>query len=86
MLTTKNYPKESLQLHFASSVNSLTQSQSPREIFIPVVFLTTGGLRPGDFLTVEKEETSIFQAANVATTVADMFVELYCLTRPIVVS
>ena len=29
-------------------------------------------------LTIEKEEASIFQAADLATTVADMFVELYC--------
>ena len=29
-------------------------------------------------LTVEKEEASIFQAADLATTVADMFIELYC--------
>ena len=50
-----------------------------------MVFLTTGGLGPGDFLTAEKEQASIFQAADVATTVADMFVELYCLTGPIIV-
>ena len=29
-------------------------------------------------LTVEKEEASTFQAADLATTVADMFIELYC--------
>ena len=31
------------------------------------------------FSTVEREEeASIFQAADIATTVADMFIELYC--------
>ena len=30
-------------------------------------------------LTVEKEEASIFQSADLATTVVDIFVELYCL-------
>ena len=29
-------------------------------------------------LTVEKEEASIFQAADLTTTMADMFIELYC--------
>ena len=37
------------------------------------------------FLTVEREEASISPAANLATTIADMFVELYCLKRPILV-
>ena len=32
-------------------------------------------------LTVEREEASIFQAADFATTVADMFVELYCYSK-----
>ena len=30
------------------------------------------------FKTVEKEEASTFQAADLATTVADMLAELYC--------
>ena len=67
-----------LHFHFASSVNNLTRSQSPREIFIPVVFLMTEEMGPGDFLTVEKEEATTFQAADLASTVAEMFIELYC--------
>ena len=29
-------------------------------------------------LTVEKDEASTLQTADLATTVADMFIELYC--------
>ena len=41
------------------------------------VFWTTGEMGPED-LTVEKEEASTFQAADLTTTVADMLAELHC--------
>ena len=36
------------------------------------------GNRARRLVTVEKEKAAIFQAADLATTVADMPVELYC--------
>ena len=84
MLTTKNHQWEKLLTTFCLTCQQpYTESQLPRDIFIPVVFCQLGGGGGGGedriMLTVEKEEASIFQSADLATTVVDIFVELYCL-------
>ena len=71
--------RKSCQLHFVSSVNSLTQSHNCQEKFLSQWGLLdnwgNGARRP---LTVENKEASTFQAADLATTVAEMLAELYC--------
>ena len=47
--------------------------------FHPVVFLTIKGNEARILLTVEKDDASIFQTADLTTTVADTSVELHCL-------
>ena len=70
---------KSRQLHFASSVNSLTQSHNCQEKFSSQWgLLDNWGNVARRLLTVEKEEASAFQAADLATIVADMLAELYC--------
>ena len=69
--------RKSCQLHFASSVNSLTLSLNCQEKFSSQWSLSNNwwnGARRRS--TVEKEEASTFQAANPAT--IDMLAELYC--------
>ena len=77
--------RKSCRLHFASSVNSLTLSQSCQEKFsiIPVESFEqlVGGMGPGDFRQLKKStllrrgfgkkkrRPSTFQAADLATTV-----------------
>ena len=79
MLTTKSMDqKKSLTTFCLICQQPYTKSQLPREIFVPVVFFMTGGNGARRILTVKKEETSSFQAADLATTVADMLIELYC--------
>ena len=55
-----------------------TKSQLLGEIFIPVGSFGKMGNGARRFSTVEKEEASIFHAADLATTLADMLAELYC--------
>ena len=62
--------RESCQLHFASSVNSLTLSHNCQEKFLSQWGLLNNwwnGVRR--LSTVENEEASPFQAADLATTV-----------------
>ena len=63
--------RKSCQLHFATIAK--------RNFHPSGVFQTAGenGDRDGGLLTVEKEEASTFQAADLATTVADMLAESY---------
>ena len=69
-----------LHFHFASSVNSLTQSHNRQEdFFYPSGLFDDWGNGTRRLLTAEKEEASTSQAADFATTVADMFIELCCL-------
>ena len=73
--------RKSLQLHFASSVNSLTVTQShncQEKFSFQWGLLDNWGNGARRLLTVEKEEASTFQSADLATTVADMLAELYC--------
>ena len=71
--------RESRELHFASSVNSLTQSHNYQEKFSSQWgLLDNWGNGARTRLTVEKEEASTFEAADLANTVADMLAELYC--------
>ena len=74
----KSLMRKSRQLHFALSVNSLTQSYNHQEKFSSQWSFDNWGNGARRLLTAEKEEASIFQAADLATTVADMPVELYC--------
>ena len=70
--------RKSRQLHFVSSVNSLTQSHNCQEKFLSQWgLLDNWGNGARTLLTVEKEEASTFKAADLATTVADMLAELY---------
>ena len=70
MLTTKINGEKSCQLHLASCVNSFTPSHTYQEKFSSQWDLLdnwwNGAWR---LLTVEKEEASTFQAADLATTV-----------------
>ena len=59
-----------------------TKSQSPREIFIPVVSLMVGGMGPGDFWQLKEEKASIFQAADHC---GWHVCRIILLTRPIIV-
>ena len=63
---------------FASSVNNLTQSYNRQEKFHPSGLFHDQGNWARRRLTVGKEEASTFRAADLATTVADMFIELHC--------
>ena len=47
-------------------------------MFYPSGLLNDWGNGARRLLTVEKNVASNFQAADLATTVADMFIELYC--------
>ena len=70
--------RKSRQLHFASSVNSLKRSHNCQEKFsFQWGLLDNWGNGARRLLTVEKEEASTFQAADLATTVADMLLEIY---------
>ena len=70
---------KSSQLHFALSVNSLTQSRNCQEKFSSWWgLLDNWGNGARRLLTVEKEGASTFQAADLAITAADMLAELYC--------
>ena len=69
--------RKSRQLHFASSVNSLTQSHNCQQKFLSQLgLLDNWGNGARKLLTVEKEEASTFQAAELAVTAADMLAEL----------
>ena len=70
--------RKSCQLHFASSVNSLTLSHNCQGKFSSQWGLLNNWWNGARRLsTVEKEEASTFQAADLATTVACR-AELYC--------
>ena len=49
-----------------------------KKIFYPSGRFNDWGVGVRRRLTVEKDEASNFQAADLATIVADMFIELYC--------
>ena len=63
------FPRLSTALHKVTIV---------KIIFCPSGLFNDWGIRARRLLTVEKDEASNFQAADLATIVADMFIELYC--------
>ena len=74
--------KKSCQLHFASSVNSLTPSHECQEKFSSQWGLLKNwwnGARR--LLTVEKEEASTFQAVDLAATVLLTCVQNYIASK-----
>ena len=60
------------------SVNSLTQSHNHQKKFLSKWSYGQLGEWGQGHLAVEKQKASIFQAADFATNVADMPIELYC--------
>ena len=61
--------RKSSQLHFHNCQEKFSSQWG---------LLDNWGNRARRLLTVEKEEASTFQAADLATTVADMLAESYC--------
>ena len=74
--------RKSCQLHFALSVNSLTLSHNCQEKFSSQLGLLKNwwnGARR--LLTVEKEEASTFQAADLATTAPLTWLQNYIASK-----
>ena len=82
MLTTKIIDEKKSLATFSFCLvcqQPYTKSQSPRGFFYPSGLFDDWGNGARRLLTVEKEGASTSQAADIATTVADMFIELCCL-------
>ena len=78
MLMTKIIDEKRSLATFCLLLIALHKVTIIKRNFYPSCLFDDWETGPGDFLTAENEEASIFQAADFATNVADMFIELYC--------
>ena len=86
MLMTKNFREKVVDYILPCLSTALHKVTSIKRNFHPSGLFGNWGTEARRLLRVEKEEASIFEAEDLATTtVADIFVELYYLTRPIIV-